>query len=335
MPGLRVLVLDGGGSKGLFTLEMLQQIEVCCGRPIRECFDLIVGTSIGALIAGSIVAGKTVREMDSNWISIASLLEKAKPSVRSFATRLAYGHVLDPTEWEKTLYSFFGDTTLADLPESPRLLMVAADARTVIPHPYLIRNRPLPESVAGRSRFETTASMRLADVFRAATAAPTIFPAHVVNGIPLVDGGILANNPVVFALAEANLLGSVKCIVSIGTGLETRDLHPHPHRSVLAWTWATIRRSIEPETPEMLIQGILEPSQYTRFDPPRLGDCNTWETDVEILKKCRREVQDYMYSCQDALVDLVPKLCPEIPRGEDNEDRSSSNAGGSGRPVSG
>ncbi len=332
---MRILVLDGGGSKGLFTLEMLQHIELCCGRPIRECFDLIVGTSVGALIAGSIAAGKTVREMDSQWIGIASLLSKAKPSTQSFATRLAYGHVLDPTDWETTLNGFFGDMTLADLPESPRVLLLAADARTVIPHPYLIRNRPLPENVAGRSRFETTSSMRLVDVFRAATAAPTIFPAHVVDGIPLVDGGILANNPVLFALAEASLLGSVDCIVSIGTGLETRDLCPNHHRSVLAWTWATIRRSIEPETPEMLIQGILDPSRYTRFDPPRLGDCNTWEADVNVLRKCRKEVQEYMYGCQDALVDLVPKLCPEIPVSEDNEDRSVSNASGSGCPVSG
>jgi predicted acylesterase/phospholipase RssA len=332
---MRVLVLDGGGSKGLFTLEMLQQLELCCGRPIRDCFDLIVGTSVGALIAGSIASGIPVQEMDSHWIGIASLLSKAKPSATSFATRLAYGHVLDPTDWEKTLDGFFGEKTLADLPEYPRLLLVAADARTTIPHPYLIRNRPLPESVAGRSRFETTSSMRLVDVFRATTAAPTIFPAHVVDGIPLVDGGILANNPVLFALAEANLLGSVSCIVSIGTGLETRDLYPTPHRSVLAWTWATIRRSIEPETPEMLIQGILDPSRYTRFDPPWLGDCNTWEADVNVLRKCRKEVQEYMYGCQDALADLVPKLCPEIPASEDNEDRSVSNASGSGCIVSG
>ena len=331
---MRVLVLDGGGSKGLFTLEMLQHIELCCGRPIRECFDLIVGTSVGALIAGSIVAGIPVQEMDSHWIGIATLLEKAKPSARSFATRLAYGHVLDPTDWETTLNGFFGEKTLAELPESPRLLVLAADARTVIPHPYLIRSRPLPESVAGRSRFETTSSMRLVDVFRATTAAPTIFPAHVVDGIPLVDGGILANNPALFALAEANLLGSVSCIVSIGTGIETRDLHPNPHRGVLAWTWATIRRSIEPETPEMLIQGIIEPSRYTRFDPPRLGDVNTWEADVNVLKKARKDVQAYMAGCQDALVDLVPKLCPEIPRSEDNEDRSVSNASGSRCPVS-
>jgi predicted acylesterase/phospholipase RssA len=330
-----VLVLDGGGSKGLFTLEMLQHIELCCGRPIRECFDLIVGTSVGALIAGSIASGIPIQDMDSQWIGIASLLSKAKPSARSLATRLAYGHVVDPADWEKALAGFFGEKTLADLPESPRVLMVTADARTVVPHPYLIRNRPLPDSVAGRSRFETTSSMRLVDVFRAATAAPTVFPAHVVNGIPLVDGGILANNPVLFALAEANLLGSVGCIVSIGTGIETRDLHPNPHRGVLAWTWATIRRSIEPETPEMLIQGLLEPSRYTRFDPPRLGDCDTWEADVDVLRRCRADVQTYMYGCQDVLVDLVPKLCPEIPASEDNEDRSVSNGSGSGCPVFG
>jgi predicted acylesterase/phospholipase RssA len=336
MPGLRVLVLDGGGSKGYFTLEILRHIELCCGgKPIRECFDLIVGTSVGALIAASIVAGKEVADMQDQWLSIAALLEKAYPSLRSYASRLLWGHVLDAEVWESKLSEHFGDMMLADLPESPRLLMVATDATAVVPHPFLIRNRPLPESVAHRSPFETSSTMRVANAVRATTAAPTVYPAHVEDGTPLVDGGILACNPVLFALAEANLLGSLDCIVSVGCGRETRDPSSSPHRGVLAWTWATIRRSMDPDTPEMLAEGILPPSQYFRLNTPFAGDVSCWEASPDVLNGWRSKVQAYLYDQTNTLADLVPRLCREIPPAQDNEDGSVSNTGGPGRVVPG
>lgn len=325
---MRVLVLDGGGSRGFFTLEMLRYIELSCGRPIRECFDLIVGTSIGAFIAGSLVEGVTIDELEGRFLPMISTLSRANPTASSLATRLLWGHVLDPQQMDVRLLAMFGEKTLADLPDSPRLLMMSADASTTVPHPFLIRNRPLPAAVADRSPFGCSSSMRLADAFRAAASAPTIYPAHIVDGIPLVDAGILANNPVLFAIAEANLLGSLECLVSIGTGVETRVLHSSPHRGLLGWTWAAIKRSVDPETPEMLARGILPPSTYVRFDPPAVGDYSTWESDQTILQTGRKCVQDYMHEQREVLAALIPRLCPEKPAVEDNEDRSVSNAGG-------
>ena len=323
---MRVLVLDGGGSKGYFTLEILRQIEICCGKPIRECFDLVVGTSVGGLIAASIVAGKEVKDMQDQWLSIAALLDKAYPGLKSYVSRLVWGHVLDADIWESKLTEHFGQLRLADLPESPRLLMIATDATAVVPHPFLIRSRPLPESVAGRSRFETSSNMRIANAVRATTAAPTVYPAHVEGETPLVDGGILACNPVLFALAEANLLGSLDCIVSVGCGSETRDPSPTPHRGVLAWTWATIRRSMDPDTPELLAEGILPSSQYFRLNTPMAGDVSCWEANPEVLNAWRSKVQDYLYESRDILAELVPRLTREIPPAQDNEDGSVSNA---------
>ena len=48
--GVRVLSLDGGGMKGLATIRMLRAIEKATNRPLREMFDLVVGTSTGALL---------------------------------------------------------------------------------------------------------------------------------------------------------------------------------------------------------------------------------------------------------------------------------------------
>jgi patatin-like phospholipase/acyl hydrolase len=49
--GLRILSMDGGGMKGLATVQMLKQIEQGTGKCIHEMFDLICGTSTGGMLA--------------------------------------------------------------------------------------------------------------------------------------------------------------------------------------------------------------------------------------------------------------------------------------------
>ena len=53
-----MLCLDGGGIRGLVLIQLLRAIEEVTGRPIRNCFDWIGGTSTGGILALAIVHGQ-------------------------------------------------------------------------------------------------------------------------------------------------------------------------------------------------------------------------------------------------------------------------------------
>lgn len=59
----RVLALDGGGLRGIFTAAVLYEAEQTFGTAFLDSFDLFVGTSTGGLLALGLASGKTRGEM--------------------------------------------------------------------------------------------------------------------------------------------------------------------------------------------------------------------------------------------------------------------------------
>src|SRR6266571_7398604 len=59
----RILSLDGGGAKGFYTLGVLKEIEGMLGCPLYKRFDLVFGTSTGAIIASLIALGYEIDEI--------------------------------------------------------------------------------------------------------------------------------------------------------------------------------------------------------------------------------------------------------------------------------
>src|SRR6266404_5464925 len=70
----RILSLDGGGAKGFYTLGVLREIEGMVKCPLHEKFDLIFGTSTGAIIAALLALGRNVKD-------ISDLYEQHVPTV--------------------------------------------------------------------------------------------------------------------------------------------------------------------------------------------------------------------------------------------------------------
>lgn len=53
-PNIRVLTIDGGGLRGIIALQVLIYLEQKTGRPISQLFDVVGGTSTGAIIVSAL-----------------------------------------------------------------------------------------------------------------------------------------------------------------------------------------------------------------------------------------------------------------------------------------
>ena len=63
MSRFQILSLIGGGIRGAFVTSYLKELEDKLGRPIAESFDLIAGTSTGAIIAAGLASGMPAAQM--------------------------------------------------------------------------------------------------------------------------------------------------------------------------------------------------------------------------------------------------------------------------------
>src|ERR1700757_473457 len=59
-----ILSLDGGGMRGILTIQLLKKLEEVVGIPCHQLFDMVAGTSTGGIIAGLIATGHTAVEIE-------------------------------------------------------------------------------------------------------------------------------------------------------------------------------------------------------------------------------------------------------------------------------
>ncbi|UFH50438.1 patatin-like phospholipase family protein [Pseudomonas sp. KNUC1026] len=100
---LRILSLDGGGAKGFYTLGVLKEIEAMVGGELHKKFDIVFGTSTGAIIAALIALGYNID-------SILGMYRKHVPAVMSQKTASAKS-----AELKKLANEIFGNATFSDV----------------------------------------------------------------------------------------------------------------------------------------------------------------------------------------------------------------------------
>ncbi len=232
----RILALDGGGIRGILTLEYLAVLEAMIRRRFKDqslllCdyFDLIGGTSTGSIIAAGLACGMTVDALKQLYTGIGSTVFQS-----GFLATLQLQGILAPKfpsdPLQKALDAQLGaDTTLAGDRIRTGLMIMTKRLDT---------GSPWPLNNGGRGKYAAQdGALFLTHIVRASTAAPTYFAPeqiaiHSRTGSAVegafVDGGVTPfNDPTLQLLMLAALQGHGFCwptgkdrllLVSVGTG---------------------------------------------------------------------------------------------------------------------
>jgi hypothetical protein len=232
----RILALDGGGIRGLITLGVLAEIEsklkVRLNRGddfrLAEYFDLIGGTSTGAIIAAGLALGMSVKDITEFYLTFGTKAFDKRRIWERWQSLYGAGAL------SKLLQEKFG----ADVDLTPQhlhclLTIVTRNATTDSTWP--ISSNPFAK-YNDLGRTDCNLKIPLWRLVRASTAAPVFFPAEVIPWDPndpskafaFVDGGTTGyNNPafLLFRMATAPAyrlgwpVGERKLLViSVGTG---------------------------------------------------------------------------------------------------------------------
>ncbi len=238
----KILACDGGGIRGLMSVEILAAMEEALrlklGKApgkfvLADYFDFACGTSTGAVIAACISLGMPMSRVREFYVeSGQQMFDKA-----SLLKRLHYKYNDEPLA-QKLRQEFGADTTLGSPKLRTLLMMVMRNATTDSPWP--LTNNP-GARYNQLTRGDCNLNLPLWQLVRASTAAPTFFPPEVVNfgenagtqqskpySFIFVDGGVTAyNNPAFLAFQMVTAspyainwkTGADKLlIVSVGTG---------------------------------------------------------------------------------------------------------------------
>lgn len=244
----KVLALDGGGIRGMMTVEVLAEIENQLRQRLKKgaefrlshFFDFVAGTSTGAIIAACVSSGMAVSEIREFYESSGKEMFD-----RAFLLK-RFRHKYEDEKLAEKLKTVFGkDTTLGSDKLQTVLMMVMRNATTDSPWP--MSNNPFAK-YNQRDRKDCNLNLPLWQLIRASTAAPVFFSPEVVTFAPgtsneyefiFVDGGItMYNNPAF----QAFLMATVEpykmewgtgenqlLVVSVGTGTNPKanaDLAP-------------------------------------------------------------------------------------------------------------
>lgn len=208
---LRVLTLDGGGAKGFYTLGVLKEIEAMVGCPLHQKFNLVFGTSTGAIIASLIALGHSVD-------AILELYRIHVPAVMSEKTAPNRSRAL-----QKLATEVFSDVTF----EHVKTGIGIVTAKWLTERPMIFKAN-VAQAHGRVGTFVPGFGVSIADAVQASCSAYPFFERKVVRtsmgeDIELVDGGYCANNPTLYAIADAiHALRRERKdirIVSVGVGI--------------------------------------------------------------------------------------------------------------------
>jgi patatin-like phospholipase/acyl hydrolase len=258
---VQCLAIDGGGVRGVLPAVILARLEHNLGAPLRRHFDLVAGTSTGALVAAAVAAEVPMVDLVAHWPELArevfgerSMIELVRVLFRDGPSHPFY----DADALASAIERIVPARELGKL--AGAAMFVAYDVQ---------RARPW----VAKSWHPDHRELALTDVLLASCAAPGYFPGRVVAGRPLIDGGFAANNPALCALAEAvRVHGSFDRVrvLSLGTGAAPSPIAADDivEWGLLEWAPRAISELLEGQVAAADYQAAqLLGSRYLRLQP--------------------------------------------------------------------
>lgn len=226
-----ILSIRGGGVRGVIPCTALVKLEQQTGKLTRDSFDMVAGTSTGALLAAAVAAGipasellKVYTDRSKEVFTPTGILGKAK--------QIARGWIYDPDNLHKVLVSVFGQSSGLTINECPIRVMIPATSMDGH-NWFFVRDN--------RKNASTTGNWPLLDAATASACAPTYFAPWKVGADEFFDGGAGGNaNPVYQAAVEAfcydDFAPDETRIVTLGTGFyPAQSKAPSGLLSTVAW----------------------------------------------------------------------------------------------------
>lgn len=273
----RILALDGGGIRGIISLEILQRIEHLLRQDLdagdefvlADYFDFFAGTSTGAIIATALAMGMAVRDIIAFYVDCGDKMFQHAALWERFRYKYREKALVEE------LQGVFGaDTTLGSEKLRALLMLVMRNANkdqawTLTNNPYSPFNHP--EHPGNHLQLPVW------QLVRASTAAPVYFPPEVVrigeHEFVFVDGSVSAyTNPTFKAFLKATApiyevnwpTGEEELLlVSIGTGMA-----PH-RRQELRSEDVNLKFDLEVLGPSLIMSTVVEQDILCRM----FGNC--------------------------------------------------------------
>lgn len=226
-PICRILSLDGGGAKGFYTLGVLREVEALIGKPLHETFDLVFGTSTGSIIASLLALGHDVESIHKLYCENVPDVMKQK-SAGGKSTALA-----------QLADDVFGEATFEDVKTGLGVVTTKWDMET----PMIFKGS-VNQAHGRLGTFKPGFGCTISEAVQASCSAYPYFNRKIVttamgDEIELADGGYCANNPTLYAIADA--VAGMKyepsdCrVLSVGCGN-----YPSPKEGMLKKTYRNV-----------------------------------------------------------------------------------------------
>ncbi|XP_008943342.1 PREDICTED: calcium-independent phospholipase A2-gamma [Merops nubicus] len=305
--GIRVLAIDGGGTRGLVALQTLRKLEELTGKPVHQLFDYICGVSTGAILAFMLgLFHIPLDDCEELYRKLGS--DVFKQNVIVGTVKMGWSHAFyDSDIWEKMLKGKMGSNLMIETARNSRCPKVAAVSTIVN------RGTPLKAFVfrnynhfpGVKSHYIGGCQYKLWQAIRASSAAPGYFQEYVLGNDLHQDGGLLLNNPSALAVHECKCLWPkvpLQCLISLGTGrYESEGKANVTYTSLKAKLTNVISSATDTEEVHTMLDALLPPDTYFRFNPLMNEDIPLDESRKEKLNQLQTDGIRYLERNEEKL----------------------------------